>query len=265
MQIAVHSKDIAQSFSAAASSYERWANLQRATARRLADLLPQQGNVNSILDVGCGTGFLTQLLFERFSDIPILGIDVAPGMVEVCRERWAHVRSMSFHVADAERFDPKQSFDLITSSFCFQWFNARMQSVGRLAKMLNPGGMYAVAVPVAGSLIELTESYQSVCCEELPGLRYPSAEDYIDTLNEAGLKFLFAKEEIVQNIYQSGLEALRSFKGIGASFKHFRGYTPLSACKVQKVSRYYERHYAMADGNLPLTYRVLYFFARCVQ
>ena len=265
MQILVHSEEIAQSFSAAANSYERWANPQRLTARRLADLLSRQGNVNSILDVGCGTGFLTQLLFEHYPDIRILGIDVAPGMVEICRERWAHVRSVSFHVADAERFDPKQSFDLIASSFCFQWFNARMQSVCRLARMLNPGGMFAVAVPVAGSLVELIESYQSVFCEELPGLKYASAKDYIDTLSGAGLKLLFAKEEMVQSIYKSGLDALRSFKRIGASFKHHRGYTPRSASEVQKISRYYERHYALADGNVPLTYQVLYLLARCVQ
>lgn len=264
MQISVHSEAIAQNFSAAASSYERWADPQRRSAERLMKLVFAKGPVNSILDVGCGTGFLTELLHKRYPKVSILGIDVAPEMVQVCRRRWTHVRSMFFQVADAEKFDAEQSFDLIMSNFCFQWFSTRVQSIDRLTGMLNPGGMFAFAVPVAGSLVELLESYQTVLCERMPGLEYMSGQDYIDALDRTGLKLLLAKEEKVQSAYKSGVDVLRSFKGTGAAFNNHQGYIPRSVSEVQKIIRYYENKYALADGKVPITYQVLYFVVEAV-
>ena len=65
MQVLVHNDAVARNFSAAASSYERWADPQRRTARRLMNMLPPTGRVNTILDVGCGTGFLVEMLHDR--------------------------------------------------------------------------------------------------------------------------------------------------------------------------------------------------------
>lgn len=265
MQVLVHSEAVARNFSAAASSYERWADPQRRTARRLMNMLSPTGRVNSILDVGCGTGFLVELLHDRYPEACILGIDIAPEMVNICLKRWAHVGSLSFQVADAERFDTQQPFDLITSSFCFQWFSARVQSIGRLAGMLKSGGLFALAVPVAGSLVELHESYQTVLREEMPGLEYASPDIYINALDGAGFKLLLAREEAVQCVYKSGLDALRSFKGVGALFKHHWGYSPRSASEVQKVARYYEHHHALAHGRVPVTYQVLYLVVESIQ
>lgn len=265
MQISVHSDAVALNFSEAASSYEQWADSQRRTARRLMNLLPRLDNITRILDVGCGTGFLVRLLHERNPEANILGIDIAPDMVNVCLKRWANVRSLSFEVVDAERFDTQQYFDLITSSFCFQWFSNRVQSIGRLAKILKPGGLFAFAVPVAGSLEELHESYQTVLGAEMPGLQYASPDIYIDALDGAGFKLLHTKEEAVQGIYKSGLDVLRSFKGVGALFKHHWGYTPRSASEVKKVARYYEHRYTLADRSVPVTYQILYLVAESVQ
>jgi malonyl-CoA O-methyltransferase len=265
MQISIHSDALARNFSAAAVSYEQWAGLQLGIAGCLAKLLPQKGRVNSILDVGCGTGYLTGLLHDNYTEACILGIDVAPEMVNVCRRRWAGSLRLSFQVADAERFDCRHPFDLVASSFCFQWFCAREGSIRRLAGMLNPGGMFACAMPVAGSLAELNETYRSVICEKMPGLEYAHAETYVDVLAGAGLRLIYFRQETVRGLYKSGLHALRSFKGTGATFNHHRGYMPRSAAEVKKIARRYERCHALADGQVPLTYNVLYVIAECVR
>jgi malonyl-CoA O-methyltransferase len=264
MQISIHSDALARNFSAAAVSYEQWAGPQRLIARGLTKLLPEKGRFHSILDVGCGTSYLTGLLHEHYPEACILGIDVAPEMVNVCRQRWADTRRLSFQIADAERFDCRQRFDLVASSFCFQWFCARERSISRLAGMLNPGGIFACAMPVAGSLAELHETYQSVLCEKMPGLEYASSEIYVNALAAAGLRIILSREETIQGLYKSGLHALRAFKETGATFKHHWGYAPRSAAEVKKIAQYYECCYALADGQVPITYNVLHVVAECV-
>lgn len=264
MQISIHSDAVARNFSVAAASYEQWAGPQLNIARSLIRLLSEKGCVDFILDVGCGTGYLTGLLHGYYPKACILGIDVAPEMVNLCRRRWENTRRLSFLVADAERFDNRHCFDLVASSFCFQWFCARERSIGRMAEMLNPGGIFACAIPVAGSLAELHETYQSVLCEKMPGLEYESSEIYVDALAGAGLKIILFREETIQGLYKSGLHALRAFKGTGATFKHHWGYTPRSAAEVKKIAQYYEHCYALADGQVPITYNVLYVVAENV-
>lgn len=248
----------------AAMSYDRWAAPQLGIARNLIRILPGNGYIDSILDVGCGTGYLTGLLHGHYPDACILGIDIAPEMVNLCRRRWEKIRRLSFMVADAERFDSRTCFDLVASSFCFQWFSAREQSISRMAGMLNPGGIFACAMPVAGSLAELYETYQSVLSEKMPGLEYESSGIYVDVLARAGLNIVHFEEATIQGLYNSGLHALCAFKGIGATFKHHRGYTPRSAAEVKKIARHYERCYALADGQVPITYNVLYVVAESV-
>lgn len=248
----------------AATSYEQWAAPQLSVARSLIELLPERSCVGSILDVGCGTGYLTGLLHGYYPGACILGIDVAPEMVNLCRRRWENTRRLSFLVADAERFNSPQHFDLVASSFCFQWFRTREQSIGRMAEMLNPGGIFACAMPVTGSLVELYETYQSILCEKMPGLEYESPEIYVDALARAGLKIIRFREKTIQGIYKSGLHALRSFKRIGATFRHHWGYFPRSVAEVKKIAQYYERCYALADGQVPVTYNVLYVVAENV-
>ena len=85
MQISIKGDALARNFSSAAVSYEQWAVPQRLIAGEMARLLPAKGRINSILDVGCGTGYLTGLLHERYPEAGILGIDVAPEMVKTCR------------------------------------------------------------------------------------------------------------------------------------------------------------------------------------
>jgi len=264
MQISIKGDALARNFSSAAVSYEQWAVPQRLIAGEMARLLPAKGRINSILDVGCGTGYLTGLLHERYPEAGILGIDVAPEMVKTCRRHWPDARRLSFRIADAERFSYGHGFDLVASSFCFQWFCARERSIRRLAGMINSGGIFACAIPVAGSLVELCETYRSVLCEKMPGLEYVPSEIYLDILTGAGLRLITLREETVQSFYKSGLHALHTFKKIGATFKHHWGYLPRSVAEIKKIAKYYECRYALDDGQVPITYNVLYLVAECL-
>jgi malonyl-CoA O-methyltransferase len=78
---------VAQHFSRAAESYERGAGLHRHVAARLVEMLPDPNGSEdlSILEVGCGTGVLTDLIRRRYPRARLCAIDVAEGMAQYLR------------------------------------------------------------------------------------------------------------------------------------------------------------------------------------
>lgn len=61
-----HKEYVKRAFSSSARTYDTYAALQLEAARELAEYIPQGVRAQSIVDAGCGTGFLTGLLLERF-------------------------------------------------------------------------------------------------------------------------------------------------------------------------------------------------------
>jgi malonyl-CoA O-methyltransferase len=250
---------IAKGFSDAASTYDHWSMLQQQVARRLATMLPEEPPHGLILDVGCGTGALTELLHAQYPAGRILGIDIAPGMVDACKTRWAGRSELNFEVADAERYLPSEPCGLVASSFSVQWLS--QIAVGHMAAWLAPHGQMAIAVPVKGSLPELREAYRAIVGSPLWGTSLPTGADYLKWLSQAGLTCRIVQTETFRDHFDDARQVLHSFKGIGATFRYQEGYTPLTPTATRELLCYYDQHFAGADGRVPVTYEVLLFVA----
>ncbi|MFS3134462.1 dethiobiotin synthase [Gluconacetobacter sacchari] len=143
----------------AAETYDDAARVQRLVAGQLAERIAATGRAPTrILELGCGTGFLTQHLRRLFPDADLTVSDLAPEMRDRARRRLdgmqgsGHVRYL---VLDAEA--PEEvggRYDLICSSLSMQWFSDRAAALARLAAMLTPGGMMAFSTLCAGSFAE---------------------------------------------------------------------------------------------------------------
>jgi malonyl-CoA O-methyltransferase len=258
MSISFSKQGIARGFSEAAAHYERWAAPQRTIAEALAALLPDALPPGPILDLGCGTGLLTGLLIERYPGRKVVGVDVAPAMVDACRAKWPDTERAEFVVDDAEQFASGGPWALVASSCSFQWFEHPAEVLRRFGGQLAPGGFVALAVPVQGSLPELNDCYGVVLKRTMPGLTFLPPTTYEEALAGAGLLTRCAKAEPVVTMYDHGLDALRSFKGVGATFQHQHEYTALNGKAVRALVKEYDRLFAQSDGRVPLTYQALY-------
>ena len=89
------------------------------------------GRVTRALDVGTGTGLGARAIKQRFPDAEVVGIDVAPDMIALARER---VPDASFQLGDASRlaFDDGE-FDLVTHANMIPFLD-------ETARVLRPGG-----------------------------------------------------------------------------------------------------------------------------
>jgi SAM-dependent methyltransferase len=94
-----------------------------------------------VLDVGTGTGKAARLVAERFPDAEVLGVDLAPAMVEEAHrllppELAARVR---FQVADASALPvPDGAFELVVLLNMIPFFD-------ELRRVTAPGGSLVVA------------------------------------------------------------------------------------------------------------------------
>lgn len=115
---------VARRFSDAAQRYEQSAKVQKLAAAQFDEWLAGLGLAapDAIAEIGCGTGFFSRLLRQRYSNARLCLSDLAPEMVAVCRAQFAPSNLLRFEVQDGRsaRFDPPANW--VLSTMCFQWF-----------------------------------------------------------------------------------------------------------------------------------------------
>jgi len=99
--------DVRTHFDEIAGEYDRWKEKSAFYYRLLAGIYQEHVPEGaSVLEIGCGTGTLLAGLRPARG----AGVDISPRMVEIAAAKHP---SLSFRVADAEKFDPGESFDFV--------------------------------------------------------------------------------------------------------------------------------------------------------
>jgi ubiquinone/menaquinone biosynthesis C-methylase UbiE len=141
-------RDVA-AFDRRAPGYESgWlGRLHHDIADRAADLaLACCPDPDTVLDVGCGTGYLLRRLAARLPRAAgLAGIDPAPRMIETARGL-ADDERLSFAAAAAERLPfPDGRFHLLVSTTSFDHWADQGAGLAECARVLAPGGTLVLA------------------------------------------------------------------------------------------------------------------------
>ena len=106
-------------------------------------LVAEEGEPESILDVGCGTGRLLRVARTRWPKVQLIGVDAAEGMVEVARQLAPDV---TFHVGQAEALPlPDASVEVALSTTSFHHWSDHAAGVREVARVLLHGGRFFLA------------------------------------------------------------------------------------------------------------------------
>ena len=99
------------------------------------------GPGDAVLEIGCGTGQLTERLAAL--GVRLTAIDIGPALLDAARRRLAGA-DVSFQLAPFEdlRADDA-SFDLIISGAAFHWIDPEVR-FSKSARLLRPGGWLAL-------------------------------------------------------------------------------------------------------------------------
>lgn len=230
-----------------AHGYPEAASVQRLAAERLARAIAglARPSCPSILEIGCGTGFLTGALDAAIGPARWTVSDIAPEMVRRARERLDI--DADYRVLDGEAVDPGLGpFDLIVSNMAFQWFADLPGALGRLGERLVPRGTIAFSTMAAGSFAEWTGALTE---EGLPS----GTPDYLDRDALAALAPTgFAAEVEIVDFPQQQPDArsfLRRLKAIGAATPS-TGYRPLPPPALRRAMARFDA------GSRVVTYRI---------
>jgi malonyl-CoA O-methyltransferase len=247
---ALEGRQIRRSFDRAAQSYDQAAALQRRVADRLMQFVA--ASPNSILDAGCGTGYGTAALAQRFPDASLFAFDLAPSMLQATRQRIASAPSFC---ADMQALPlAPESVDMVWSSLMLQWCNRTDLAFAGVRAGLRKGGSFVFSTFGPATLSELRGSFAD---GRTHVSRFPDAAELRSQLLTAGfneVRIEMHKEVLHYPDVRSLMLELKAIGAHNATAGRARGLTGRSSW--QSMLANYEK-LRLADG-LPATYELVY-------
>lgn len=151
-----------------AQTYDRTSAPQRAWASEVLARLRGIAPDASVLDVGCGTGLVTEGLLALVPQGRVLAIDQSPEMVALARARLGdHARVWCQDVLELEL---EQPVDAVISTATLHWVPDHDRMWSRLASALRPGGALEVQCGGKGNIERVREVIDAVAGELAPEL-----------------------------------------------------------------------------------------------
>ena len=256
---------LGHNFGRQAAKYDRYASVQRRLADELVRTLEQHPkDFDSILEIGCGTGYFTELLHRAFPKARITAVDLTPAILQAARTRLAGAEGIEWLVADGERELPGR-FDLITASSVFQWFSQPKQACRLFWEHLHPGGLIAFTSlgpltfqELAASFAQAGEQFPELTLPVLPAQGFASGHDWADFLQQAGFIDILWQDDLWLEGYTDPLAFLRAVQGMGATST---SPTFLPRRLLGAVVKHYEKYYRR-NGTIQVTFEVIAASAR---
>lgn len=131
---------------ASGEQYELYvARWSRLVARDFLDWLGQPPGLRW-LDVGCGTGALSQTILDRCAPAAVLGVDPAEGFLAHARSRVRDAR-VAFRAGDAQKLPVADGdFEAAVSGLVLNFVPRPELAVGEMRRAVRPGGAVAAYV-----------------------------------------------------------------------------------------------------------------------
>lgn len=237
---------IAGCFRKAIDSYDSHATVQRQVSAQLLTLAGEFPAINyeRVLEIGCCTGMLTQMLCQRYRVETLFLNDLVPDFVSPVTARIpgdATTHLLPFF-GDIEILPLPDDLTLVISSATFQWLTDLPGLLHRLAQALCENGFLAFSIFGPGTLAEFTEltglglDYQPP--ELIAGLL---EKDFIleQMITDKNQLLLSTPRDVLHHLRATGVGGVRDYRWTKAGLRSFE--------------QEYQARFGAADG-VPVTY-----------
>ena len=124
--------EVARFMDAIAPRRDQWIRKNRSYYQDLVKLLNHNiAPDSSVLEIGCGTGFLLNELKPRRG----VGIDISAGMVSIASQKYPH---LEFYQMDAEALSLSEKFDYVILSDAVGYFEDIQKAFRELERVCTP-------------------------------------------------------------------------------------------------------------------------------
>jgi trans-aconitate 2-methyltransferase len=151
-----------------ARTYDRSSEPQQSWASEVLARLRGIAPDATVLDVGCGTGRVTEELLALVPHGRVLALDASAEMVAVARERLGGRAEV--WVQNVLELDLAQPVDAVVSTATLHWVTDHDRLWARLARVLRAGGKLEVQCGGEGNLARVREVIEAVARQIAPEL-----------------------------------------------------------------------------------------------
>jgi len=231
---------IIQNFDGAADNYDWQASVQAEIAANLVGRARSHSLIpHTILDIGCGTGFVAATAGQQWPHAHITALDHAPAML---RQAQCKMPNLETIVGDASSITFEKRFDIVFSSMMLHWLPRPEQALRLWQSWLQPRGRMYVSVLTEGSFEEWRELCARMGVQN--GLWPMPQTHFIDALD------VNIERQIMPITHASAHAFLQRLKSIGAATPH-PNHRPLGTASMRRLLR-------EAPTPFTATYQILY-------
>ena len=252
---------VRRNFSDHAATYDRYAVVQKRVVATLVERVLAEGVPRGpFLDVGAGTGELAaRLLATAPGCRPVLA-DLAHGMTLQARRRLPGALALD---GDAQALPVgAETFPLVVSASVYQWLEDLSSAFAETARVLCPGGRFALALFGERTLFELRGAQMAAAAAvggaAVPTQVFPGEKQVRDALQAAGfvdIRLLSADET---EWHRDVSALLRGLQRIGAGNAAAGRPAGLASRRIMtRMMDIYRRDHGRG-GGVPATYQVIY-------
>lgn len=170
-----------------AASYDRVSDPMTRWGATVLGRLPLEGE-ETVLDAGCGSGRVTELLADRLPGGRVIALDGSPAMIEQARGRLGRFGGrVTYVVADLQQPLPiDEPVDAILSTATFHWVADHDALFSNLAAVLKPGGRLVAQCGGTGNIATVQRVLATVGDGWLGAVRFEGPEETRRRLEAAG-------------------------------------------------------------------------------
>lgn len=170
-----------------ARAYDRVADPMTRWGAVVLDRLPLAGD-ETVLDAGCGSGRVTELLAVRLPRGRVVALDGSAAMIEAARERLAPFgERVEYVVADLARpLRLSGPVDAILSTATFHWVPDHDALFPNLGAVLRPGGWLVAQCGGVGNIASIQRVLTSLGDGWLGPVHFETPRDTVRRLEAAG-------------------------------------------------------------------------------
>ena len=248
---------IQRGFSESAKQYDLYAKLHREIADQLFAQVIKGASPLAVLDIGCGTGYLTVKLKEYLPQSRVIGLDFSPGMLDTARPKnqdidWVLADGMNLPFSDG-------NFDLVISNLAYQWAGDLTRAFTQARRVLSPEGVLACTLFSYHTCQELFQCLGEAKSESLQFSRLPDDSQVCEALINSGFEKPSIEGEQIKIEFKDMHQLMGWLKSIGANNLSREGYLGPEA--MMRAASIYREKFAYRQG-VAATFEVIRIYAK---
>ena len=205
-------------------SYHEHAKIQKLMSEKLVKFL-EKNAFDSVLELGCGTGFLTEQISKKIQYNAYTAIDIVPECKSYINKIDSKIQFLAEDIETFVKNNPK-TYDLIVSNASLQWVENLKEFIKILLERLNKNGILLFSTFGKRNFQEIykisgkTLSYINTC-----DLENEFKDFSIITDEEIHILNFNSPKEILRHMQLTGVNAIENITWTkGDMFKFERDY-----------------------------------------